>query len=578
MEKTDLRPSQPGALPGVTQLQRELHATRAALQAIEDRARYLYDRSPVICFILDSQGTIIDCNERALRALSQHSSDVVGRPLWDLCEEEGGDRLRGCLLSLSREETASPALTSDHNSAASRLASHHNSGASRFEIEVRLRTGPKMEDVLDASALLSAMWAKDGTPIEVHALLTDVSEVRRLERRMAQADRLASVGQLAAGVAHEINNPAAFVMANLGHLQARLPLLKRLVPLLPDADADGALRELLDDLPDLCDQSLQGMRRIRDIVRDLQIFARPADEPPEPVDLSALCDTVANMAWPQVRRHARLEKSYGEVPPIHGHLGKLSQVLMNLMINGAQAIPEGQQARNKIVIATGTRDDGAIISVTDTGAGIPQAVIGRIFDPFFTTKPPGKGTGLGLSVSYEIIQAHGGRMEVQSQVGVGTTFTVWLPTSVMAEGTGSPRAAARGEPKPAAQKDKVRGKVLVVDDEPELLRAFSRTLREEHQVLLAESVSQALGVIRAHPDVDAILCDLMMPDQSGMDFYETLPRALRERLIFISGDTGSRGVRAFLQSSGAEQLTKPVELEALRMKVAALVSRCRSRG
>ncbi|MCS6913888.1 MAG: ATP-binding protein [Myxococcales bacterium] len=515
------------------------------VQVLLERVRHLYDSSPLMYLIVDAEGTILEANQRALRRLGKEAVDLIGLPLEGLLDEDSRAALGGLLSAVDDGEL--PAGQ---------------------PVELKLLS-PAGE--LVTSATVAVTRGSDGTPVEIHLMMLDISDARRLEQRMLQADRLACVGQLAAGVAHEINNPASWVIGNLRYLEERLPLLMDLlrgdVPEGTDGRAAGAL---LVELPRLCQESLHGMERIRHIVRDLQLFAREQGESRERIDVNTLCDTVANMAWPEIRRRARLEKCYGDIPPVWGNAGRLSQVLLNLLINAAQAIPEGAQSRNKIVITTAAVDGGVTISVRDTGCGIPSTVLPRIFDPFFTTKPPGKGTGLGLSVSHEIVRAHGGRLDVQSEVGVGSTFTVWLPLGAEEQGA-EPTRPAQVEPAPQP----THGKVLVIDDEPELLRALARTLRSTHDVILASSGAEGMEQLRTHRDIDVVLCDVMMPETSGMDLYESVPHALRDRFIFMSGDTASGAVQAFLGSLRAPHLPKPVEPEELLRAVDQAVRRRR---
>jgi two-component system NtrC family sensor kinase len=270
-------------------------------------------------------------------------------------------------------------------------------------------------------------------------------ELERTYRRLAntqeqllQTEKMASIGQLAAGVAHEINNPIGYVHSNLGTLRDYTGALISLVEAYGRELGDGhpaaaqlqQLRERLDidfivgDLPQLLDESREGIERVTKIVQDLKEFSHVGrDEPMRPVDLHKGLDSTLNIVWNDLKYKVRLERHYGELPTIECHASEINQVFMNLLINAGQSIAE----RGTITLATGIDGDEAWVSIADSGCGIPEESLARIFDPFFTTKPIGRGTGLGLAICYGIIAKHHGRIEVSSRLGFGSTFKVVLP-------------------------------------------------------------------------------------------------------------------------------------------------------
>lgn len=291
-------------------------------------------------------------------------------------------------------------------------------------------------------------------------LLQDRTEVRRVQRelelnyerikltnsrledaqnQLLQSEKLASIGQLAAGVAHEINNPIGFVSSNLGSLRGYvepifglLSLLKRtpaeelpgeLSAELARVDAAVDLSFVQEDLPQLLDESDEGLSRVKKIVQDLKDFSRVDHADWQDADLNAGLDSTLNVVLNEVKYKAAVRKDYGELPPVRCIAAQLNQVFMNLIVNAAHAIPE----RGEITLRTRAEDGWIRVEVVDTGIGMTEDVRRRIFEPFFTTKPVGKGTGLGLSLSFSIVQKHGGRIEVESEVGAGTCFRVWIP-------------------------------------------------------------------------------------------------------------------------------------------------------
>jgi signal transduction histidine kinase len=276
----------------------------------------------------------------------------------------------------------------------------------------------------------------------VEAELTALNEqLSMAQAQLLQSEKLASIGQLAAGVAHEINNPISFVFSNFGTLQTYVASLLRVLaryeaaePFIADADvARGIadLREQVDlaflqeDVLALMAESRDGIERVRKIVQDLKDFSRvDAHQQWQWADLHQGIDSTLNIVNNEVKYKADVVKEYGTIPEVECLPSQINQVIMNIVVNGAQAI-EGP--RGRITIRTGESGGNVWIEIADNGCGIPQAIQSRIFDPFFTTKPIGTGTGLGLSLSYGIIQKHRGRIDMQSEEGVGTTFRIELP-------------------------------------------------------------------------------------------------------------------------------------------------------
>ena len=255
----------------------------------------------------------------------------------------------------------------------------------------------------------------DGAPARV-TVARDFTERKRTQAQLMLTDRMASMGLLAAGIAHELNNPLAYVLSNLDYLHGTVGPRAR--PLTQDELVE--CRQVLDD-------AREGAERMRQIVRQLRVFSRVEDGKEEAVDVHRVLDSVTQMAASTVRARAKLVKDYGEIPPVRGNEGKLFQVFLNLVINAAHAIEEGQSESNEIRLITYLEEGGrVVVMVRDTGHGIPPEHLRRIFDPFFTTKSSGLGTGLGLSISDTIVNALGGHISVESSVGAGTTFRVTL--------------------------------------------------------------------------------------------------------------------------------------------------------
>jgi PAS domain S-box-containing protein len=374
----------------------------------------------------------------------------------------------------------------------------------------------------------------------------DVTQRKEMERQLARSDRLASLGTLAAGVAHEINNPLAFILGNLEFAREELPALAR-------SQAGARPEPLLAEVLEALREAADGAKRVSRIVRDLGVFARGEDEKREPVDVHKTLEAAIAIATNEIRHRARLVKTLEPVPRVIADEARLTQVFLNLLVNAAQAIGEGRAEDNEIRVATRVdASERIVVEVADTGEGIPAAILPRIFDPFFTTKPVNLGTGLGLSICHGIVSALGGEITVESELGHGTTFRVLLPPAPAAGTAPSPPAdlVPPGGP---------RARVLIVDDEPAVLSALRRTLGRDHDVVAAAS-PEALEILLSDDRFDLVLCDLMMPELSGMALYERVRRSrpeLAERFVFMTGGAFTTGAREFLDRVRLRTLHKP---------------------
>jgi C4-dicarboxylate-specific signal transduction histidine kinase len=268
------------------------------------------------------------------------------------------------------------------------------------------------------------LWDKRGRLIGVVLVIRDLREVVGLRNRLLTSARLAAVGQLAAGIAHEINNPLAYIGANLRTLREQW---LGLAEAWRAGEGKLALEEVFEDGVAMLDESLEGVDRTAAIVRDVRVFSHSGGDSRERLDPNELVERALRVAEPHVRHRARIERALGDVPPVEGSRRELEQVLLNLLINAGQAIRPGDEG--VVRVSTRRRGDEVEIAVADNGCGIPPDVIERIFDPFFTTKAVGEGTGLGLSISHEIVRRHGGRLRVDSTVGRGTDVGVLLPAA-----------------------------------------------------------------------------------------------------------------------------------------------------
>jgi PAS domain S-box-containing protein len=378
----------------------------------------------------------------------------------------------------------------------------------------------------------------------------DVTEKKRLEDKLQQAERMATVGRLAAGVAHELNNPLAYLGLILGQVSREAPRL---------ASEPDRLAAVMD----LISEARTGVERMTEIVRDLRMFSR--DQPRAGVaDVRRVLDSAIKMAENEIRHRARLVVDCEALPLVAASEARLAQVFLNLLVNAAQAVPEGDRDRHEIRIEGRAAAGRVILSVSDTGEGIPPEIRARLFEPYVTSKP-GVGTGLGMSICHGIVTALGGEIGVESTVGKGTTIRVTLPAApagAVASTQGSP-------PMPPELRAPTRPpRVLIIDDEPSLAQALGRELQENHDITLASSGRRALELLlRVDVEFDAILCDLMMPEMTGMELHEELRRVrpgLEQRIIFMTGGAFTTRARTFLEKATNPHVEKPFDMDQVR--------------
>jgi PAS domain S-box-containing protein len=392
------------------------------------------------------------------------------------------------------------------------------------------------------------------------AFVRDLSARKRLEAQLLTADRMASLGRLSASIGHEINNPLAYALGALDLAERAVHDLARRSP----TEADRLAPWLAT--------ARDGVERVQRVVRNMKSLATGEAEPGGPVDIVRVLDQCAAMAQAQVTRRARLVKHYEPVPRVHGNEAALGQVFLNLLLNAADAIAEGNPQGNEVAIAARATDGEVIVEVRDTGAGVSEDVRERMFEPFFTTKSGSTGSGLGLSISHHIVTSLGGTLVFEPSTPRGSCFRVTLRATRQAV-----------EAAPLAEETPPLGptaRVLVVDDEPLLVQVLARSL-SRHHVTTASGGRQALALLREGASFDVILCDLHMDDMSGMDLHGHLHRqdpALASRMIFMTGGAATARAREFVASTQCPVLEKPFAPAALEGAVAEVLRRSGSRA
>ena len=394
-------------------------------------------------------------------------------------------------------------------------------------------------------------------------LFDDQTEKRRLQEKLLQSEKMSAIGQLIAGVAHDLNNPLASVVGFSDLLGEASDVPPRL------AEPLAVIR--------------QEAERASAIVRNLLSFARRQEGERQLQSIRPILESTHQLLRNQLlaaRTELTLEFEPG-LPEVEVHANQIKQVFVNIINNAAQAIAGARpQAGGRIQIVTRCQPDGLSVSISDNGPGIPEALAQRVFEPFFSTKSEGEGTGLGLSICLGIVKEHGGSMSLDpggAGSGRGATFTVELPAGDRM-GVSPTRRGAEGGTETAvaavAAERPERLRVLVVDDEPHILHYMQATLESwGHEVVLARDGSQALKRALMQP-FDLIICDLRMPRLGGREMFHTLARmhpTVADRIIFATGDTVRGDTLQFLEELGRPFLQKPFKLDALRRVLAGVV-------
>ena len=431
---------------------------------------------------------------------------------------------------------------------------------------------------LTATALVSVWDGQEATIIQLQPAVKPSVPPSAPPPRISE-DRLRAVGRLAAGLAHEVNNPLTFVLANLESLRESHQEIRRFVRQLrvelstqeaitpqsfEQLAAEHNLQEVVDDAADMLTDCYKGMHRIQDIARSLGTFSRADDDHAEMIDLTRVIDDACAMIFNQIRYRARLVKRFEPIPMVAVFPGRIAQALVNMLANAAEAIEGGAYERHRIVVSTRVDGDQVVIGVSDTGSGITDEHRDRIFTPGFTTKAHRGGMGLGLSSCRRVAEEHGGALAVHHLEEGGTRFELRIPVE-----TGLAVMDARRESRPISEAPLTRSRLLIVDDDAMVLSALRRRLRRRYDVTTALGGVEALALLATDPGFDSIICDLMMPRVDGKSFYEEVRAEhpeLAERIVFMSGGAFTPRLRRFAASVLNPVLQKPVgreELEAM---------------
>jgi PAS domain S-box-containing protein len=496
----------------------------AQLSAEKERFRELSDAA-FEALVVHDHGIIVDANQAFLEMFGYRRAEVNGLRALDLCAPESRDTVTQKMASRATAPYESVGLRRD---------------GSKFLGQ--LRGGPIQYQ---------------GRHLRVVAI-RDISEQRQLEAQVQLSQQLLSMNSLAAGVAHEINNPLTYV---LGNLQIMAQLLDDLVA------RASVPAGLVTELRRCLDETLTGTERVRGIVGDLRRLSRPSGPEWVAVDLRTALESALRLAGNEIRHRARVVRRWGEIPPVMGSELRLVQVFVNLLLNAAQAIDEGRAGANAVEVSVSRDERGwAVVEIADTGRGMTPEVQARAFEPFFTTRP-GCGMGLGLSISRSIVTELGGEIAMSSTPGKGSSVRVLLPPSTPPARTAAP---------PAAREAGRRLRVLIVDDEASVGLTLARLVRDEHEVESVVSVAEAiLRIERGHP-YDVVLCDLMMPEGTGMDLHRRLldlDPTLARHMLFMTGGVFTPAAEQFLAQPDIQVIEKPIRRDPLLAALAHAAER-----
>lgn len=391
---------------------------------------------------------------------------------------------------------------------------------------------------------------------------------RDLRARVSELDRLAAIATLAAGVAHEVNNPAAYVLMNLTTCREHVATIRDGLTLRDGEVTDGdeptaGLDGVLDEMTEMLDDNIRGLERIVAIVQSLRAFARPEPDRAEEVDLGALCREVNSLLGSQLRHRARVVLELSPVPPVLADPRKLSQAIINLLVGAAEAIPHGE-GNHEIRLRLRERDGWIELAVADTGRPLSPEERARAFEPFYAGRGAAGTGGLGMATVRSVAERLGGKVGAVASGPRGAEFVVRLPV----RGVAGPTAV----PEPVL--DDRRARVLIIDDEVALTRAMRRQLRGHHEVTIENDVAAAMARL-VDEDYDVILCDVMMPGTDGLGLLEALRRSRPElvaRLVLMTAGT-TDPIRELVLARGGQLIDKPVPLDALLALIAGVQQR-----
>lgn len=534
----------------------------------------------------------LKASEEKYRLISENVSDVI----WTVDLNLGftyispsAEKLLGYSLDEIRKMNFSDILTPSSYKEMLKIYQERQALREKGEADatktltIELEARRKDEKTIWTETNLSYLTDREGKICGMLGVTRDISQ----KNNMILMDRLIQVGQLVAGVAHEINNPAGYISTNSVSMNQTIKDIKNIsddLAKLANNVEDEQLKNrfftllskqltLIEEMNETVQENLAGLDRIKKITTQLRNFSRADSEDVGLVNINEAIDSAVTMVYNQISQFAKFSKNLHEpMPTIEGKAGRLSQVFVNLLTNAVHAVAQkgGRKEENYIRINSCVEGDKIVVSVEDSGIGIPEEIYDKIFEQFFTTKERGMGTGLGLALCRKVVMEHNGEISFTSKVNSGTVFKVSLPVN-----TGL-RISEKLQEKTKREFLLPSAKILIIDDEKGMLNSLRRLLGKKHQVVLAESGTEALGFLTASDDFDVIICDLLMPDIDGEMLYETICESyphLQNKIIFTTGGTFTPKLSHFFNEIKQSHicLNKPVEPNELNDAINSII-------
>jgi PAS domain S-box-containing protein len=522
------------------------HSQQAALERSDQRLRRLIEHAPDAVWVSESGRRLLYANPATARMLHYETLEqVMALDPFEIVHPEDRAAMRDRSIEMLRSGESLPPR----------------------EYRVRRRDGVYINTEVHSMPI---EW--EGVPA-ILGFARDVTARKEMEARLQRSDRLAALGTLLAGIAHEMNNPLTFALLGLEQAGA---LLERGGPVQDPA----RWRALLADVR-------HGVDRVAGVVRQLRVSSQPdaVERDRQLCDVAVVLQSALRVAGNELRHRARLQVDIGQAGPVYANPQRLEQVFLNLLVNATQALPDGRGDNEIRVVLRGAGGPGlpggdggrVTVEIADNGVGIAPEALPRVFDPFFTTKPVGVGMGLGLSICHGIIASMDGTIQVDSEPGRGARFRVVLPAAsptappprrpATGEASGPARAPAAGT---GAARGGPRRRVLVVDDEAALCEMVRRLLGGCEVDVALDAASALAQLTRPEAAYDVVLCDLMMPGMTGMDLYDEVQRTRPElagRFVFMTGGAFTPRAREFLARVEAPLMEKPFDRRALEAMV-----------
>jgi PAS domain S-box-containing protein len=492
-------------------------ASASAARDLHRRLGFVLDHAPVMMFALARDGTITLSEGAALKRLGFRPGQLVGR---------------NAMTVYGGRYSAEPIQ--------------------------RALAGEVVNEIINVDGIVLDVWltpVRDarGEIVEVLGVQTDVTQQRKLQARLIQDDRVRAMGTLAASLAHEINNPLAYILGNLERVDRELREVTRSLISEPH---HATTLERVSKTQDLVAQIRTGAERVRQVTGDLRTFMRPDDQTVTAVDLASVVRAVLDLVRKEIEPRAELAVTVGVTPPVEANEARLLQVLLNLLANAWQALPDPDPARHRITLRTWAEDGQVYVEVSDTGPGIVAEDAERIFEPFYSTRDVGTGTGLGLFVCRNIVADMGGEVTYHPRDGKGAAFRVRLPAS---------RQPPRPEPTPLPRPTRLDGRrrrVVVIDDDHAVAQMLAASLEEEFEVRVIHDSTQAIELL-TQAEFDLAYCDLMMQGLTGVDIYEQLETrapSILQKLVFMTGGAFTRRTAAFTKRLPEQVIYKPFDI------------------